>query len=192
MQALGVPEGLGPLLQIQCDVEYPTNLLPCQMGRIDETGCWSKLRLIGNEQLSVSDSVFDHGGPGHLNRCQCPGRVIRAYSRTTIFFGGTELGDPQELEQLLLSRRGILDAVVVGRSVPWVGEIPVAFVVAEPAARITADDLIEFVAATVPPYKKVREVVFVDELPLSPRGAVLRSALRDRLNDAHAEQSTEK
>ncbi|WP_016882142.1 MULTISPECIES: AMP-binding enzyme [unclassified Rhodococcus (in: high G+C Gram-positive bacteria)] len=100
--------------------------------------------------------------------------------------------DPHELEQLLLSRRGILDVVVVGHSVPGVGEMPVAFVVAETTARITAAELIEFVAATVPPYKKVREVVFVDELPLSPRGAVLRSALRDRLNDVHAEQSTEK
>ncbi len=78
--------------------------------------------------------------------------------------------DPHELEQLLLSRRGILDVVVVGRSVPGVGEMPVAFVVTETTARITAEELIEFVAATVPPYKKVREVVFVDELPLSPRG----------------------
>ncbi|PBC47836.1 4-coumarate--CoA ligase [Rhodococcus sp. ACS1] len=93
--------------------------------------------------------------------------------------------DPQELEQLLLSRRGVHDAVVVGRSVPGVGEMPVAFVVAD-AAHPTAEELIEFVAAAVPPYKKVREVVFVDELPLSPRGAVLRSALRDRLNP-HAE-----
>jgi long-chain acyl-CoA synthetase len=100
--------------------------------------------------------------------------------------------DPHELEQLLLARRGVLDVVVVGRSVPGVGEIPVAFVVAETTARITAEELIEFMAATVPPYKKVREVVFVDELPLSPRGAVLRSALRDRLNDVHAGQSTEK
>ena len=99
--------------------------------------------------------------------------------------------DPQELEQLLLSRRGVHDAVVVGRSVPGVGEMPVAFVVAD-AAHPTAEELIEFVAATVPPYKKVREVVFVDELPPSPRGAVLRSALRDRLNDVHAEQRTEK
>ncbi|MFC9551524.1 4-coumarate--CoA ligase [Rhodococcus sp. NPDC056960] len=96
--------------------------------------------------------------------------------------------DPQELEQLLLSRRGVLDVVVVGRSVPGVGEMPVAFVVADTAAHLTADNLIEFVAAKVPPYKKVREVVFVDELPPHPRGAVLRSALRDRLHD---EQSTE-
>lgn len=94
--------------------------------------------------------------------------------------------DPQELEQLLLSRRGVLDAVVVGRSVPGVGEMPVAFVVADTVTQPTAEELIEFVAAAVPPYKKVREVVFVDELPLSPRGAVLRSALRDRLNP-HAE-----
>ena len=57
------------------------------------------------------------------------------------------------------------------------GEVPKAFVVTQ--GDVTAEELMAFVAAEVAPYKKVREVVFVNEIPRSVSGKVLRRLLRD-------------
>ena len=58
------------------------------------------------------------------------------------------------------------------------GEIPKAFVVA--GGSITADEVIRFVADRVAPYKKVRAVEIVEEIPKSPSGKILRRVLIER------------
>ncbi|MEZ4530343.1 MAG: hypothetical protein R2855_04855 [Thermomicrobiales bacterium] len=60
------------------------------------------------------------------------------------------------------------------------GEIPKAFVVAR--APVEADELMAWVAERVAPYKKVRMVEFIDVIPKSPSGKILRRELiaRDR------------
>jgi acyl-coenzyme A synthetase/AMP-(fatty) acid ligase len=56
------------------------------------------------------------------------------------------------------------------------GEAPKAFVVAE---DVDADELMAYVAERVAPYKKIREVEFVDEIPKSASGKILRRLLRE-------------
>ena len=85
---------------------------------------------------------------------------------------------PAELENLLISHPEIADAAVVPKPDEEAGEVPRAFVV--PSGDISAEEIMEFVADNVAPYKKVREVVFVDEIPKSPSGKILRRVLRDR------------
>ena len=46
--------------------------------------------------------------------------------------------------------------------------------------EVTADAVMEFVAGTVAPYKKVRQVEFIDEIPKSVSGKILRKDLRTR------------
>jgi acyl-CoA synthetase (AMP-forming)/AMP-acid ligase II len=82
---------------------------------------------------------------------------------------------PAELEALLVGHPAVADAGVVGRPDPEVGERPVAFVVRR--GEVSADQLIAYVAERVAPYKKVREVVFVDEIPRSATGKILRRVL---------------
>ncbi len=85
---------------------------------------------------------------------------------------------PAELEALLLTHPAITDAAVIPLRDEEAGEIPKAFVVAgEP---ITADEVIRFVAERVAPYKKVRAVELVDEIPKSPSGKILRRVLVER------------
>ncbi|HEV2778201.1 MAG TPA: AMP-binding protein [Actinophytocola sp.] len=87
---------------------------------------------------------------------------------------------PRELEELLAAHDGVLAAAVVGRPDPAVGELPVAFVVpAHPT--LTADELITAVNDQVPPYKRLREIHFVDHLPISAAGKILKRDLRARL-----------
>jgi long-chain acyl-CoA synthetase len=89
---------------------------------------------------------------------------------------------PRELEELLHARPGVIGAAVVGRPDPVAGELPVAFVVAPGLAEPDAVALMEAVNAQVLPYKRLREVRLVEEIPVSAAGKVLKRTLRERLN----------
>lgn len=86
---------------------------------------------------------------------------------------------PAELEALLLSYPAIADAAVVPRPDEVAGEVPKAFVVLKKEA--TAEEVIHFVAERVAPYKRIREVEFVTEIPRNPAGKILRRVLKERV-----------
>ncbi|WP_435121812.1 AMP-binding protein [Amycolatopsis thermoflava] len=87
---------------------------------------------------------------------------------------------PAELEALLLTHEGIDDAAVVGVPDEEGEEIPKAFVVRRPGARLDAAEVMGYVAARVSPHKKVRRVEFLDAIPKSASGKILRAVLRRR------------
>ena len=60
------------------------------------------------------------------------------------------------------------------------GEIPKAFVVTKPGETVTAEALRDYVAEHVAHYKQVRALEFIDEIPKSASGKILRRVLRDR------------
>ncbi|KAB2382311.1 class I adenylate-forming enzyme family protein [Actinomadura montaniterrae] len=86
---------------------------------------------------------------------------------------------PRELEEKLLAHPAVAGAAVVGRPDPKAGELPTAFVVR--SGEVTADELLAHVNAAVVHYKKLREVRFVDEIPVSAAGKVLKRELRASL-----------
>jgi acyl-CoA synthetase (AMP-forming)/AMP-acid ligase II len=86
---------------------------------------------------------------------------------------------PAELEALLLSHPAVADAAVVPHKDLDAGEIPHAFVVLK--APATAEELMAFVAGGVASYKKIRRLDFIDAIPKSPSGKILRRVLRDSL-----------
>ena len=87
---------------------------------------------------------------------------------------------PAELEALLLTHPQIADAAVIGLPDDEAGEIPAAYVVLKQGHDATADDVQRFVAGRVASYKQVRKVTFVDAIPKSASGKILRRVLRDR------------
>ncbi|MTD54991.1 class I adenylate-forming enzyme family protein [Amycolatopsis pithecellobii] len=87
---------------------------------------------------------------------------------------------PRELEELLMAQPGVRQAAVVGRHRTDVGELPVAFVVRTDEA-VTDESLLAAVNDNVLPYKRIRELYFVDEIPVSAAGKVLKRELRARL-----------
>lgn len=90
---------------------------------------------------------------------------------------------PRELEELLLSQPGVASAAVVGRPRTGIGELPVAFVVRAPGANgLTEEGLTGAINEKVLPYQRLRELHFVDEIPVSAAGKILKRNLRDRLN----------
>ncbi|NLS08772.1 4-coumarate--CoA ligase family protein [Nesterenkonia sp. MY13] len=90
---------------------------------------------------------------------------------------------PAELEALLLEHEKIADAAVVGVPSAEGEEIPKAFVVRQADAQgnpaeLSAEEVMEYVAARVAPYKKIREVEFIEQVPKSRTGKILRRELK--------------
>lgn len=87
---------------------------------------------------------------------------------------------PAELEATLVGHAGVQDAAVIGKPDEEAGELPVAFIIkADPA--LTEADIKAHIAETLSHYKQLHEVFFVDEIPKSPSGKILRRFLRDGL-----------
>jgi acyl-CoA synthetase (AMP-forming)/AMP-acid ligase II len=84
---------------------------------------------------------------------------------------------PAELEALLLRHHDIVDAAVVPSVDADGEEIPKAFVVRKPHSPVTEAAVMAFVAEHVAPYKRVRAVQFIEQVPKSPAGKILRRVL---------------
>ena len=86
---------------------------------------------------------------------------------------------PAELEALVVSHPAVADVAVIGVPDEQAGERPKAFVVLKPDASLSADEIKAFVAGHVATYKHLSEVVFVDTIPKSASGKILRRVLRN-------------
>ncbi len=84
---------------------------------------------------------------------------------------------PAELEALLLTHPSISDVAVIPVANEEAGELPKAVVVIKDGLTLTTAEVMSFVAEKVAPHKKVRIVEFVEKIPKSASGKILRRVL---------------
>jgi len=92
---------------------------------------------------------------------------------------------PAELEAKLLEHPAIEDVGVIGIKDEMSGELPRAYIVLKEFYKnnTSSNDIIEYINEFVAPHKRLRGgIVFVDSIPKSPSGKILRRILRDQYN----------
>lgn len=87
---------------------------------------------------------------------------------------------PAEVEEVIQSIPGVSETAVVGIAHPVSGEIVKAYVVKRPGTSVQSRDIISYCKERLAHYKVPRVVEFVDDLPRSSIGKVLRRELRNR------------
>lgn len=91
---------------------------------------------------------------------------------------------PKEIETVLTSIDDVLEAAVVGRPDPVLGEVPVAYVVLYPDAATTAEDLLEHCRRHLMRTKVPERIDILEALPKNPVGKIDKPSLRRTLQHA--------
>ncbi|KAH7425924.1 hypothetical protein KP509_11G077600 [Ceratopteris richardii] len=155
---------------------------PNQQGEIWVRGPNVMKGYLNNPEATAS--TIDGDGwlhTGDLGYIDDEGNVyIMDRLKELIKFKGLQV-PPAELEALLVTHSEIVDAAVVPLPDEDAGEVPLAYVVRAQGSSLNEQDVIQFVAAQVAPYKKVRAVKFIDAIPKSTAGKILRRELTQHL-----------
>ena len=133
-----------------------------------------------NNDTATKETIDDDGWlhTGDLAQVDANGCVyIVDRLKELIKYKGYQV-PPAELEAVLLSHPAIADAAVIGVVNDEGEEVPKAFVVKQAEQELGADEVMEYVAGQVAPYKKVRQVEFIEAIPKSASGKILRKDLR--------------
>jgi acyl-CoA synthetase (AMP-forming)/AMP-acid ligase II len=165
--------------------EAGTEIDPPTSGLSDTGELWFKgpnvmAGYLGNDEATretIDDDGFLH--TGDVARVDASGCVyIVDRLKELIKYKGYQV-PPAELEAVLLGHHDVADAAVIGVTDADSGEeVPKAFVVKQTGAELTEAEVMEYVASHVAPYKKVRQVQFIDVIPKSASGKILRKDLK--------------
>lgn len=104
---------------------------------------------------------------------------ITGRKKELIIMAGEKIA-PYEIEEVLRKHPAVLLAAVIGVKDAQRGEVPVAFIQLEPGLteKPTAQEIRVFVRQRLAPYKMPRDVYFLEDMPRSPTGKILKRALR--------------
>jgi acyl-CoA synthetase len=132
-----------------------------------------------NQQAFTADGWFRTGDIGRLDTDNC--LTLTDRKKDIVIRGGENISS-LEVERVLASHPGVLDAAVVAAPDPRYGEKVCAFVVARPGAGLDlAAVQRHFATAGVARQKTPESLVLVGELPRTASGKVRKGELRDRL-----------
>jgi acyl-CoA synthetase (AMP-forming)/AMP-acid ligase II len=162
------------------DVETHEDVAPGERGELWVRGPQVMAGYL-NRPDATADTIDDDGWlhTGDVARIDEDERVyIVDRVKELIKYKGHQVA-PAELEALLQSHRGVADAAVIPSPDEEAGEVPKAFVVRADES-LTAEAVMAHVAGHVAPQKKVRRVEFIDAIPKTASGKILRRELVER------------
>jgi fatty-acyl-CoA synthase len=97
-----------------------------------------------------------------------------------MIISGGENVYPAEVEKVIQELPGAEDVSVIGRPDEKWGEVPIAFIEKSSGPRPTAEEIIRHCRSKLAGYKVPKAIEFIDELPRTPSGKVLKRDLRAR------------
>jgi acyl-CoA synthetase (AMP-forming)/AMP-acid ligase II len=126
---------------------------------------------------TVKDGWLHTGDVGLLDE---DGYLVLVDRIKDMIIRGGENIYPKEIESVLYSHEGVLEAAVIGRPDDVLGEVVVAYVVLRPEAEVTVDELHELCASQLATYQLPVLIELLDELPKNPVGKIDKPTLRKR------------
>jgi acyl-CoA synthetase (AMP-forming)/AMP-acid ligase II len=165
----------GTIVRIYDDEGRP--LPPGRTGRIFVGNEMQFEGYTGGGGKDLVDGLMSAGDVGHFDAA---GRLFIDGRDDDMIVSGGENVFPGEVEDLLDAHEAIAEVTVFGVPDEEFGERLAAVVVRRPGAELDADDVRDHVKRNLASYKVPRDVVFVDELPRTATGKVLKRELRPR------------
>ena len=163
----------GTVVRIYDDAGVPVR--PGETGRIFVGNEMQFEGYTGGGGKDQIDGLMNSGDVGHFD---AEGRLFIDGRDDDMIISGGENVFPGEVEDLLSGHEAVAEVAVFGvPDTDW-GERLVAVIVRRPGASLEADDVREFVKGNLAVYKVPRDVHFVDELPRTATGKVLKRELR--------------
>ena len=132
------------------------------------------------EGYTSGDPKAFHDGymvTGDVGRRDAAGRLYVVGRDDEMIVSGGENVYPLEVEQVLGTHEAVREVAVIGVDDDEFGQRLAAFVVPEPAASITADDLKRYVKERLAGYKVPRDVTLLAELPRNASGKIVKRDL---------------
>ena len=170
----------------QCRIVDPETMQ--DLGPNEEGELWIKgpqvMKGYLNNQKATDETIVDGGWlrTGDLGLIDEDGELwIKDRLKELIKFKGFQVA-PAEVEAALLELSDVADCAVLGKRDDEAGEVPVAFVVRREGADCTPDTIRAALEGRLVSYKIPAEVTFIDAIPKTASGKILRRQLRD----AHA------
>ena len=135
---------------------------------------------------AITDGWFHTGDVGYMDEDGFLFIVDR--KKDMVIAGGYNIY-PREIDEILYEHPKILEACAVGVPDSYRGETIKAFIVPKPGETLSAEDVTKFCKERLAAYKVPKKVEFLDELPKSAIGKILRRQLRDMEAKKSAEQT---
>ncbi|MFO1402628.1 MAG: AMP-binding protein [Steroidobacteraceae bacterium] len=126
----------------------------------------------------LREGWYHTGDYGHLD---ADGYLYVVSRKRDMIITGGENVYPEEIESVLLECPGVAEVCVLGRPDERLGEKIVAAVVLRAGAGLEAGAVLAFLQGRIARYKHPREVHFVEQLPRTPLGKVMRGEVRSRM-----------
>jgi fatty-acyl-CoA synthase len=143
----------------------------------------------GGGNKDVIDGLMSSGDVGHFDEA---GRLFVDGRDDDMIVSGGENVFPQEVEDLLSSHESISEAAVFGVDDEKFGQRLKAVVVTKGSKKLSEDEVKKYVKSNLAGYKVPRDVAFVDELPRTSTGKVLKRELQEDGDDGDGKQDGEK
>ncbi|MEW5946733.1 MAG: o-succinylbenzoate--CoA ligase [bacterium] len=116
---------------------------------------------------------------GDLARVDDEGYIYIVDRRKDMIISGGENIYPAEIEAVLVTHDAVAEAGVIGVPDEKWGETPLALIVRKQDADPSPDEIIAFCRKNLAPYKCPKRIEFVESLPRTPTGKILKKELRE-------------